>query len=316
MTRVAEDSTAAAPPSVSIIIVNYGSTELLRRCLAAVAASSVFDRTQTIVVDNASPGFDASAMAAAYPWLTLLPQAQNHTFTGGCNIGYEHAIGDVVLLLNPDTELEPDAIANALARFDAPDPPAAQGAYLLNHDGSLQRYYRRLPGALDIPVLLLGPLLAWTSRGRRYQMATARFEGVTAVDQPPGAFLMAPRALVGDVLMDPAYRNYMSDVDLCRRLRRHGPIVVADDVRVRHARGGAGVGTDDPAAQLRLRHDLTWGVRHYFRGASWPARGYLEAWLRVFWLLRLVQVALRHPGWFGRAAGVARRALRGEAPVY
>ena len=301
---------------LSILIVNFESTELLGRCLASIRASSAYERTETIVVDNASGDFDATAMASAYPWVTFLPQAENRTFTGGCNIGYARATGDVILLLNPDTELEPDAITNALARFDAPAPPAAQGAYLLNDDGSLQRYYRRLPGVLDIPVLLLGPLLARTARGRRYLMADERFVGVTAVDQPPGAFLMAPRALLGAVLLDPAYGNYMSDVDLCRRLRQHGPIVVADDVRVRHARGGAGVGTDDLAAQLQLRHDLTWGVRHYFRGASRPARLYLEAWLRVFWILRLMQVGLRRPGWLGRALGVARRALRGEAPAY
>ncbi|MEO8509801.1 MAG: glycosyltransferase family 2 protein [Chloroflexota bacterium] len=313
---VAEQSPAAGRPSVSIIIVNYESTELLRRCLASVAASSVFGQTQTIVVDNASAGFDVEAMAAASPWVTWLPQAENRTFTGGCNIGYERAIGDFVLLLNPDTQLEPDALANALARFNGQQPPAAQGAYLLNDDGSLQRYYRRLPGALDIPVVLLGALVAWTARGRRYLMADERFDGVTPVDQPPGAFLMAPRALLGTELLEPEYFNYMSDVDLCRRLRRHGPIVVADDVRVHHARGGAGVGTDDPAAQLRLRHDLTWGVRHYFREAACPARAYLEAWLRVFWILRLLQVALRRPGWFGRAIRVARRALRGEAPAY
>lgn len=301
---------------LSILVVNYESTGLLRRCLASIAASSAFERTETIVVDNASAGFDAEAMAAAHPWATFLPQAENRTFTGGCNIAYERATGDVVLLLNPDTELEPDAIANALARFDAPAPPAAQGAYLLNDDGSLQRYYRRLPGALDIPVLLLGSVLAWTRRGRRYLMANERFDGVTPVDQPPGAFLMAPRRLVGPALLDPAYRNYMSDVDLCRRLRKHGPIVVADDVRVRHARGGAGVGTHDPAAQLRLRHDLTWGVRHYFCEASWPARAYLEAWLCVFWLLRIAQLAARRPRWLGRASGTARSALGGEPPVY
>jgi GT2 family glycosyltransferase len=301
---------------LSILIVNYQSTDLLRRCLASIRASSAFERTETIVVDNASTDFDATAMAMAHPWVTFVPQASNLTFTGGCNIAYQRATGDVVLLLNPDTEVEPDAIANALAHFDAPVPPAAQGAFLLNDDGSLQRYYRRLPGTLDIPVVLLGSLLAWTRRGRRYLMAGERFEGVTAVDQPPGAFLMAPRRLVGPALLDPGYRNYMSDVDLCRRLRQHGPIVVADDVRVHHARGGGGVGTADPAAQLRLRHDLTWGVRHYFREASSPARAYLEAWLRVFWILRLVQVALRHPGWFGRAIGVARQALRGDAPAY
>lgn len=301
---------------MSIIIVNYESTELLRRCLASVAASSAFRQTQTIVVDNATGGFDPEAMVAAYPRVVWLPQTLNQTFTGGCNVGYERATGDFVLLLNPDTQLEPDALANALARFGAPQPPAAQGAYLLNDDGSLQRYYRRLPASLDIPVVLLGPLLAWTRRGKRYLMAEDLFEGVTAVEQPPGAFLMARRDMLGDRLLDPRYFNYLSDVDLCRRLRRHGPIVVGDDVRVRHARGGAGVGTDDPGAQLRLRHDLTWGVRQYFHGASWPSRVYLEAWLRVFWTLRLGQIALRRPRWLGRALGVARRALSGEAPTY
>lgn len=311
-----DQAPAGGRPSVSIIIVNYESTDLLRRCLASIAESSVFEQTQTIVVDNGSTGFDAGAMAATYPWVEWLAERVNRTFTGGCNLGYERVTGEFVLLLNPDTELEPDALTNALAHFGGAARPAALGAYLLNDDGTLQRYYRRLPTELDIPVVLLGPLLAWTGRGRRYLMRDETFDGVTPVDQPPGAFVLAPRALLGDELLDPEYRNYMSDVDLCRRLRRHGPILVADDVRVRHVRGGAGVGSQDPATQLRLRHDLTWGVRHYFSSAGGATRLYLEAWLRVFWVLRIAQTAMRRPGWIGRALGVAQRALGGEPPVY
>jgi GT2 family glycosyltransferase len=303
-------------PDLSIIVVNYESTELLRSCLASIRASSVFERTETIVVDNASAGFNPEAMAAAYPWVVWLPQAANLTFTGGCNAGFECSSGTFVLLLNPDTELEREALANALARFEAATPPAALGAFLLDEDGLLQRYYRRLPRSLDVPYLLLGRLVAGLPGGRRYVMTDEPFDGVTAVDQPPGAFLLFPRSLVDAPLLDPAYRNYMSDVDLCRRLRQRGPILVTPDVRVRHVRGGAGVRTDDPAAQLRLRHDLTWGVRHYFADASRPGRLYLEAWLRIFWLLRLVEIGLRRPSWLGRAFGAAGRALRGEVPAY
>ena len=260
-------------PRLSILIVNYRSTELLVDCLASIAAQTAFAATETIVVDNGTPGFDAARIEAAHPWARILASPTNLTYTGGNNRAFELAAGSLVLLLNPDTVLEPTALARAMAHFDERPEMAGLAAWLLNDDGSFQRYYRRLPRPGDAPYLLLGRLLASTPGGRRYAMSDVTFDDVTPVDQPPGAFIMLRRTAVGHgPLLDPGYGNYMSDVELCARLRATGPILVFRDVRCRHRKGAAGVATADPRDQLRLRHDLTLGVRRYFRRRSRAAR--------------------------------------------
>jgi GT2 family glycosyltransferase len=193
---------------------------------------------------------------------------------------------------------------------------AAVGGYLLNDDGTLQRYYRRLPKPGDVPVMLMGRLLRHTPRGRRYLMQGESFMGPTAVEQPPGACLLVPRHLVDRVLLDPVFFNYGSDVELCARLLVRGPIMVFDDVRCRHRKGAAGVATAEVGERLRLSHDLTWGIRHLFRHTSRRERLAIELWLRVFWLLRVGQAVMRRPGSIGLGVSTARRALAGQPPVY
>lgn len=303
-------------PSISILIVNYRSTQLLRRCLASIGRSTIFQQTQTIVVDNASPGFSASELQTDYEWATLLPQPRNLTFTGGTNLAFEHAAGDYVLLLNPDTELETRALEAALAHFEERPEIAAIGGYLLSDDGTLQRYYRRLPKVGDVPVMLIGRLMRYTPRGRRYLMARESFVGATAVEQPPGAFFLVPRRLVDGILLDPVFFNYGSDVELCARLLARGPIMVYDDVRCRHRKGAAGVNTSDVVERMRLSHDLTWGIRHLFPHTSRQERLSMDFWLWVFWLLRIGQAFMRRPASIGLGVSTMRRALAGQPPTY
>jgi len=302
--------------SVSILIVNYRSTDLLRRCLSSIQGSSVFGQTETIVVDNASPHFDADELRDMYPWAAVLPQSTNLTFTAGNNLAFTHANGDHILLLNPDTELEPGTLEAALGHLRDQPELAAVGGYLLNEDGSLQRYYRRLPTIGDVPVMLLGRLMSHTPRGRRYHMLDASLSGATAVEQPPGAFLLVPRRRVAGTLLHPEFFNYGSDVELCAQLGRQGPIMVFDDVRLKHRRGAAGVVASDFAERLRLWHDLTWAMRHLFETTSRPGRLYLEWWLWIFWLLRIAQTVVRGPLTLRLGISTARRALGRVPPTY
>lgn len=300
-------------PVVSILIVNFESTGFLRGCLDAIAASSAFRRTETVVVDNGSREFDPVAMGEAYPWVRFLPQATNLTFTRATNLAAQAAAGRHLLLLNPDTRVEPLALERALVHLEEEPQLSAVGAHLVDDSGRLQRYYRRVPSALDIPIMLMPPLFKSTSRGRHYLMTSETFGERTSVEQPPGAFLLIRGR--ASPLLDPAYFNYVSDVELCARLQRRGPIAVFADVRCWHLGGGAGVGTTDRGEQLRLHHDLTWGSRRFFHDSGWAARRYLDVWLVVFWFLRITQVA-PHPLLVGLAVRTAWRALRGEPPRY
>ena len=303
-------------PLVSVLIVNYRSSEHLRTCLAALAVSTARDSLEVIVVDNDAESFPLSEFQRDFPLVRFLPQDANTTFTGGNNRAFDASSGDFILLLNPDTQPEPEAIERARDWFNRHPVATGVGAWLYGEDGSLQRYYRRIPTLLDVPIVLLPTLLHWTPRGRRYLMADESFTGLTRAPQPPGAFLMVRRPVDGP-LLDPGYFNLVSDVELCDRLGQKGEVVVSDEVRCMHVRGGAGLRTADPVARLRLFHDLTWGVRRYYRKRVRGLRLlYVEAWIAVFWILRLVQAVVQLRGRAKEALGIAAAAMAGKPPRY
>ncbi len=260
-------------PEISVVIVNYRSTDLLRDCLDALAESTIAALLQVIVVDNATPGFEPDSIQLDDLDLTVLPQASNTTFTGGNNIGTGKARGRFLLMLNPDTRVDPEALERAVRHFDADPALVALGAWFVDVHGAFRPYYRRLPRLRDVPVVLIPRLLDWTPMARRYRMADETFATGTMVEQPAGAFLLARRSSCPRPLLDDGYLNFFSDVDLCRVLGEVGQIRVEPDVRCYHARGGAGLITHEPEARSRLHQDLRLGCASLLPACPSPRAG-------------------------------------------
>jgi GT2 family glycosyltransferase len=112
--RPAERMTPA--PRVSVIIPNWNGAHHLPTCLDSLRAQRWAD-VEVIVVDNASQ--DGSlAVLASYPEVIALPQRQNLGFTGACNAGFRVARGEIQILLNNDTEADPNWLAALVDAFD------------------------------------------------------------------------------------------------------------------------------------------------------------------------------------------------------
>lgn len=303
-------------PELSVLIVNYNSTRLLRRCLASLAASTIADRLEVIVIDNGSKDFDQRTMRAEFPWVSIMPQVVNTTWTGGNNIAFAASTAPLILLLNPDTEVEAEALENAISHLRSDDRLAGAGAYLIGADGGLQRYYRRLPDIRDVPTIFFERLFRRTSRGRRYLMLDEPFDLPAVVPQPPGAFLMFRRSDVQRHLLDPAYCNFVSDVALCRHLGGKGRLMVFPDVRVLHSRAGAGVGTSEPVVRARLYRDLAWGVRHYFAEAPITSRALIGLLIVAYVTTRFARLAIARPRTIGVIVWEMAPAAIGRRPIY
>ncbi|HUY98224.1 MAG TPA: glycosyltransferase family 2 protein [Verrucomicrobiae bacterium] len=120
-------SAAVAPgaPTVSVVVLTYEpDPAMLQRCLDSVVASQ-HRPLQLVLVDNGSRNQVAAAAAAAFAdgpapgrdrvTLRFVPLPQNLGFAEGTNRGIEAGDGELCLLLNPDTEVEPAAIAELVA---------------------------------------------------------------------------------------------------------------------------------------------------------------------------------------------------------
>jgi len=93
-------------PEISVIVVNWNGKSLLEECLCALRQQTFRD-FETILVDNGSEDGSAEYVRTQFPELKVVPLAENRGFTGGNIAGYEQASGDLIVLLNNDTEAHP-----------------------------------------------------------------------------------------------------------------------------------------------------------------------------------------------------------------
>jgi GT2 family glycosyltransferase len=94
-------------PLISIIILNYNSGELLLDCVESVFSSN-YQNFEVIVVDNASTDNSHKICKKNFKKIKLIENVENLGYCEGNNIGIRNAKGDYIVILNPDTRVEPD----------------------------------------------------------------------------------------------------------------------------------------------------------------------------------------------------------------
>jgi hypothetical protein len=116
---------------ISVIIVNWNGKHLLEDCLGALRRQTFRD-FEAILVDNGSTDASAEYVLANYPDVRLLALEENRGFTGGNIAGLEIAGGNLIVLLNNDTEAHPgwlQAIHDATAIHPAAGSFASKMMY-------------------------------------------------------------------------------------------------------------------------------------------------------------------------------------------
>jgi GT2 family glycosyltransferase len=124
-----------AEPPFTIVVVTWNSAPEIPALVESVHAH--LDRPHELLfVDNASTDGTPDLIRQLAPESTVVQMDHNTDFTGGNNIGVREAKHDVVVLLNADTILLDDSLADlaALAR----ETGAICGPRLLYEDGSDQ----------------------------------------------------------------------------------------------------------------------------------------------------------------------------------
>lgn len=102
---------------VSIIIPNWNGLSYLNTCLESLRGQT-YPYLELILVDNASTDGSQGFIQESYPEVKLVSLDENRGFTGACNRGMELAKGDILVLLNNDTEVDPDWVAEVVAAFE------------------------------------------------------------------------------------------------------------------------------------------------------------------------------------------------------
>lgn len=112
-------------PLVSVILPHYNRSHLLRLSLAALAAQS-YSPIEVILVDDVST--DDSRQVAESMGVTVLRNPTNSGPSAARNRGAEHAKGDILLFVDSDIALDPDAVGGVVTTLrDQPELGAVGG---------------------------------------------------------------------------------------------------------------------------------------------------------------------------------------------
>jgi len=96
-------------PLVSVIVLNYNAGELLLNCIESIKKSA-YKNLEIIVVDNISTDKSQKICKEKYPDIKLIQNNENFGYCEGNNNGIRKARGDFIMILNPDTIVEPNCI--------------------------------------------------------------------------------------------------------------------------------------------------------------------------------------------------------------
>ena len=224
----------------SVVMVNYDSWPLTRRCVESLRATG-YEDYEVVVVDN-----DRPEPPALDDSVRLIRNPRNAGFARACNQGIEASEGDLIVLLNPDTIVEEDFF-EALDHFFVEHPEAGiAGPRVLDADGKLQLSARRelgpISGLVSRTSLLTKLLPDSAAVKRMFPLFAAVSSGSPApVDWVSGACLAARREALQKLGgLDEKFFMYFEDADLCRRARQKGWTVhYLPAVTVTHNAGGS-----------------------------------------------------------------------------
>ena len=282
--------TSNLQPLISIIIPNWNGARHLPICLDSLRRQT-YPQIEIIVVDNASSDGSLDLLAREYPEVRPIALKENRGFTGACNAGIRAARGDLVALLNNDTESDPGwaaAVVDAFTRHPEAGLVASKMLLFDRRDTfhTAGDFYRLdgIPGNRGV-----------------WQTDTGQFEREEHVFSACGGSAAYRRAMLDQIgLLDEAFFFSCEDLDLAWRAQLAGwKCVYTPRAVVYHKLSATGGG---PIASYHDGRNFIWLIAKNYPSSLW--RRHRGAIVRA--QLRLARAALR--AWRGPAA---RARLRG-----
>lgn len=289
---------------VAVVIVSYNVCLLLRECLASLARSEGV-ALQVWVVDNASSDGSAAMVRQEFPWVRLIASPINGGYAYANNlalreIAQEAEPPDYAVLLNPDTVVPPQAMADMVAFMEAYPQTGAAGPKLLREDGSLDLACRRSfpsPEVAFYRMVGLAHLFPKSRRFARYNLTYLDPDQVAEVDSVVGAFMMVRWAALSQVgLLDEAFFLYGEDLDWAFRMKQRGwKVFYNPAVTVLHYKGSSSRQARGRATKEFYRAMLIFFRKHYAKDTFFLLRWLIVAGIYLRGAAAHLQNQLRLP---------------------
>lgn len=275
---------------VSIVVVNYNTTDLLGDTLESIVATADNVNYEVMVIDNASSDGGFSCVDDTFKQNPRFLFIQNEKNVGlsAFNTALRLAQGKYILTLDPDARLHNNTLKLLFDFMETHIKVGAATANLLNEDGSLQLYYRRtLTPSLFFFTTLFGRFIDKYLLGLRYfnyfryiDLDTTK---ISELEQPPVTCLMLRREALGEYIVDDRLAFYFMDVDISRRLYDAGySAYLVPKAFATHLK-----------SMSYSRVTNAWRQRKYYEGLSVYLYKHYPYWFPLLWILMWSDRALR-----------------------
>ncbi len=266
---------------LSIIILAYKSKQHLEALLPSIWQSEDVGfgqeigrrySAELIIVDNGSndgtieelriTNYELRGQSAIRnPQLQLI-QNSNTGFAAGNNIGIRQASGKYILLLNPDTKVEPDTFKTMLDFMDSRSDIGIAGCKIIKPDGKLDlACRRRFPNP-------------WNSFKRLFLLDNQDYNYTNIdenqsmeVDSVVGAFLLIGKSAIDKIgMLDEDFFMYGEDLDWCWRCKQANlKVWYYPKTFITHYKGSSSA--QIPFQSLKWFHESMWIFykKHYWQ---------------------------------------------------
>jgi O-antigen biosynthesis protein len=211
---------------LSIVIVNYNVKHFLGQCLNSVKRAIEGIQAEVFVVDNASSDGSPAMVKEGFPWVKLIASSVNLGFSKGNNLAIEKAVGEYVLLLNPDTVVAEDTFVKCIAFMDARKNAGALGVRMIDGKGNFLPESKRglpTPSVAFYKTFGFSKLLPKSKTFNRYHLGFLSEHETNEADILSGAFMFMRKEVLDKIgLLDEAFFMYGEDIDLSYRIIKAG----------------------------------------------------------------------------------------------
>ena len=224
---------------LSVVIVNYKSWEVLKKCLDSFTEHPPKLSYEIIVVDNDSQDGQFDKFDNKFPEIKLIANSGNYGFSSGCNLGAEIASGEYLLFLNPDTMLNTDNSVKSMFDF-----------LHENKNVGIVSCRTLMPNRIGGEISYLSPWMLLSTIRSIYKFfnkskISARFKEEDSIwypDMVGGSVMTIKKSFFEKIggMNEGRYWMYYEDTDLCRRARENGKnVAIIRNKTINHIGGGA-----------------------------------------------------------------------------
>ncbi len=228
--------------NLSIIIVNYNTWHYIGQTIESVLRSNINLQYEIIIVDNNSHDESCSLIKEKYPEIKLIQNSENVGFSSAVNIGAQASNAKNILLLNPDTIVEENAIQSLHETLIKKKEVGVVGAKIIDSNGVFQLSSRRaFPSFLTscFQVIGLSYLFPKSKFFSKYNYTYIDENIIHEVDSVSGACIMFSRNLYNKIGgFDEEYFLFFEETDFCVKANKIGRKVIYNpEALVVHYRG-------------------------------------------------------------------------------